>query len=183
MIEEEIWKSISGYEGLYEVSTLGNVRSIDRVVQSRWGDCKIKGRMLKPAITKQGYLLVVLCKDGVMKTFKKSRLIALAFIPNPENKREVNHVNGIKTDDRATQLEWSTPSENIIHARDKLHMGNFFSKGMAPANRILTDAKVVEIRSRFANEKITQVQLGKEYGVTNAAINLIIKRKNFSHVA
>lgn len=183
MIQEEIWKSISGYEGLYEVSTLGNVRSIDRIVQSRWGDCKIKGRILKPGATKQGYLFVVLCKDGIMKTLRKGRLVALAFIPNPENKPEVNHKKGIKSDDRVTELEWSTPSENVIHARDKLHMNNFFSKRNAPANQILTDAKVIEIRSRYKNEKITQVQLGKEYGVTNAAIYLIIKRKNFSHVA
>lgn len=183
MIEEEIWKSISGYEGLYEVSNLGNVRSIDRVVQSRWGDCKIKGRTLKPGITKQGYFIVVLSKSGVMTALRKGRLVALAFIPNPENKPEVNHKKGIKTDDRVSALEWSTSSENIIHARDKLHMNNFFSKRRPPANQILTDAKVIEIRSRYKNEKITQVQLGKEYGVTNAAINLVINRKNFSHVA
>lgn len=181
-MQSEIWKSISGYEGLYEVSNLGNVRSVDRVVQSRWGDCKMKGRILKPGITKQGYFVVVLCKDGVMKTFKKSRLVAIAFIPNPENKREVNHVKGIKTDDRVTELEWSSPSENVIHARDKLHMSNFFSKRNVPSNQILTDAKAAEIRYRFANENITQVQLGKEYGVTNAAISMVIRKKNFAHV-
>lgn len=183
MQKSEIWKSISGYEGLYEVSNLGDVRSLDRIVQSRWGDCKIKGRILKPGTIKQGYLFVVLCKDSVMKSFRVSRLVALAHIPNPENKPEVNHKKGIKKDNRVSELEWSTPSENVIHARDVLGRNNFFRKRSAPANQILTDAKVIEIRSRFANEKITQVQLGKEYGVTNAAIHLIIKRKNFAHVA
>ena len=101
---KEEWKPILGYEGYYEVSNLGRVRSLDRVVHnSRYGDMIIKSRFLKFGYNKKGYLGVHLCKGGTNNTLRVNRLVAMAFLPNPENKREVNHKNGIKDDNRARE--------------------------------------------------------------------------------
>jgi hypothetical protein len=98
----EIWKSIKGYEGLYEVSNLGNV--------------KRKGFELKK-IDRNGYYRVCLQKNKKRNWRSINRLVAEAFIPNPENKPQVNHINAIKTDNRVENLEWTTGIENIRHAR------------------------------------------------------------------
>ena len=103
---KEIWMPIEGFNGLYEVSDLGNIMSF-----------KFKDpALLKLSNKKTGYLYVDLCFFGKCKTFTVHRLVAINFIPNHENKPQVNHINGIKTDNRLCNLEWVTSSENSIHA-------------------------------------------------------------------
>lgn len=99
---EEIWKDIEGYEGKYEISNTGRVKSY----YGPRGDYRIA--YLKPRIGKQGYYFVNLTKNKKIKSKKIHRLIAEAFIPNPFNKAEVNHINGIKTDNNIDNLEWTT---------------------------------------------------------------------------
>lgn len=106
MNQIEIWKPIKDYEGLYEVSDLGRVFGIK------------KNKILKQFLTHRGYLQIQLCKDSRAKLCRPNRLVAQAFIPNPENKPEVNHKNGMKMDNRVANLEWATTSENIQHAYD-----------------------------------------------------------------
>jgi hypothetical protein len=97
----EIWKSVFDYEN-YEVSNFGNFRKGNKIIKG----CK----------DKNGYLISTFRKNGVKKTVKLHRLVLLTFIPNPENKPQVNHINGIKDDNRLENLEWCTNSENQRHA-------------------------------------------------------------------
>ena len=98
----EEWRPIKGFEGLYECSSLGRVKSL------KFG----KERILKPDKIKNGYLRVILCKDEKKKKYTVHRLVANAFIPNPNNLETVNHINEIKTDNRVSNLEWMTHKGN-----------------------------------------------------------------------
>lgn len=113
----ELYRPIKGYEGLYEVSNHGNVRSLSRMTKGRWGSMKTSpGRQLKLNKHQLGYLRVDLSKDGKSKHNLAHRLVAEAFIPNPDNKKAVNHIDGDKENNRVENLEWCTYKENTQHA-------------------------------------------------------------------
>ncbi|MFV0976959.1 NUMOD4 motif-containing HNH endonuclease [Bacillus paranthracis] len=113
----ELWKPVSGYEGIYEVSSLGRVRSLDRIVVDYRGiKKKVRGKILSPGLTNKGYCIVSLNAVDKRHTLTVHRLVANAFIPNLDNKPQVNHINGIKTDNRICNLEWLTNEENMKHA-------------------------------------------------------------------
>lgn len=113
----EEWRPVVGYEGEYEVSNLGSVRSCDRLVNSHGGSVYTKpGQVMKLFLTPKGYLRTQLSSHGTNRNFMVHRLVALSFLPNPDNKPEVNHKNGIKTDNFVDNLEWSTQSEKQKHA-------------------------------------------------------------------
>ncbi len=101
-MESEIWKDIPGYEGLYQVSNMGNVYSV-----------RNKKRLATSQRT--AYSIVCLSKDGKQKCFGVHQLVALAFLPNPKNKPQVNHINCNRHDNRAENLEWVTRDENLAH--------------------------------------------------------------------
>lgn len=109
---EEIWKDIEGYEGYYQISNLGRVKSLSRTTKFGMNYKTSNDIMLSASIGKRGYYVVSLNKDGVSKTFTLHRLIAKAFIPNPENKRFIDHINTIRTDNRIENLRWVTAKEN-----------------------------------------------------------------------
>lgn len=114
---EEVWKDIEGYEGLYQVSNLGRVKSLERIVcQGKQGQRIIPEKIRKSKHTADGYLEMALCKDCKRKFIRTHRLVAFAFCENPQNKTEVNHIDGNKLNNRADNLEWVTSSENQIHA-------------------------------------------------------------------
>ena len=108
-LEGEIWLSIEGYEGLYEVSNMGRVKSL------RDGYGNPREKILKQAKMKNGYLYVQIWKDRKVKNCKVHRLVAIAFIPNPNNYPTVNHNNEIKTDNRVSNLCWMNLSQQQRH--------------------------------------------------------------------
>lgn len=110
---EEIWRNIEGYEGLYQVSNMGRVRSLDRWVDNK-GNSKrlIKGKILK-TVGNNGYQHVLLCKNGKGKWFYVHRLVAMAFLPNPDNLPEINHISEDKTNNFYGNLEWCDRKYNV----------------------------------------------------------------------
>jgi NUMOD4 motif/HNH endonuclease len=105
----EVFVDIQGYEGYYQVSNYGNVKSLDRVIKEKTGKTQtLKGRILKLRINPGGYYHVGLGKNGTRATFAIHQLVAQAFIPNPNKKRTVNHINGNKLNNSVSNLEWST---------------------------------------------------------------------------
>lgn len=111
----EIWKPVPDYEGHYEVSTMGRVRSVDKVVKHPRNpnmELPKKGRILKYELDKYGYPVVTLCKESKTRTFKIHRLVAFAFIPNPDNLPQIDHINNKKYDNRPENLRWCTTKQN-----------------------------------------------------------------------
>lgn len=103
-MEEEIWKPVIGYEGLYEVSNYGNVRGLYR---------RRYKQLLSPAKNNKGYRYVCLSKDGMSKCVKVYRIVAMAFIPNPYNLPEIDHIDGSRDNDAVWNLRWCTHAENV----------------------------------------------------------------------
>lgn len=123
---EEIWRDVIEFEGYYQVSNLGNVRSLDRIIID--GRLK-KGKEIKQSFDQKGYKIVGLSKFPIRKNLKVHRLVCLSFLENPMNKPEVNHINGIKHDNFVENLEWCTRKENVIHSWASGFCGKTFCIG------------------------------------------------------
>ena len=162
----EIWETIPNFDG-YEVSNLGRVRSFK---QSR------KGHVLKPRPFFKGndYLGVSLCLNGKVEVRLVHRLVAEAFIPNPLNKPMVNHINGIKTDNRVENLEWVTVSENHCHA---YAIGLRNARGENNGQSKLTNEQVRYIREN--SKHLTQVQLAVMFNVGATTIHNVQTGKSY----
>jgi len=141
---EEIWKDIPWYDWKYQVSNLSRFKSIWRHVftwKNKSQRVFRKGMILKTVVKKCWYSAISFKKDWIQRQYRVHRLIAEAFIPNPENKPQVNHINGIKTDNRVENLEWCTQNENMRHAYDtwleiaKRGKDNIYSKVVLQYNK------------------------------------------------
>lgn len=121
MTHEE-WRDIPGYEGLYQASNLGRIRSLDREIVDRFGTArKIRGRVMRQEMGTAGYLIIRLTKDGKRKHVLVHRLIAMAFLPDDDWSLQVDHINGIRHDNRVNNLRFATPQENTDN---KMRLGN-----------------------------------------------------------
>lgn len=174
-MENEKWKEVKGYEDIYEVSSLGRVRRV----------CKTKYRYISLCEDGRGYLLFNLCKNKTKKATRVHRLVAETFIANPFFYPQVNHKNGIKTDNRVDNLEWVTPEQNCKHARENgLQKTNGFKRQPGEANGFskLKDEQVIEIRRKYTEEKLTYKQIALEYGIHYSTVGYIIQRKRWAHI-
>lgn len=116
-MEGEIWKDIQGYDGYYQVSNLGRVKSLSRLIWNGFSNHLTKDKIRKPVVSKDGYTYVkILFKKKSMK-FRVHRLVALHFIDNPNNKLEVNHIDSIRLNNNVKNLEWVSKSENQCHSK------------------------------------------------------------------
>jgi len=120
---EEIWKDIEGYEDLYQVSSLGRIKSLERFIELKNGSVReVQEKIMYCGISNSGYYCTWLVKDKKKKGVFVHVLVAKAFIPNPENKREVDHLNFDKLDNKIENLCWATPKENTKRAFDELKL-------------------------------------------------------------
>lgn len=116
----EIWKDIVGYEGFYQVSNLGNVRSLDRISPNSYGmPRKIKGHPMKLHLNTYGYYDIGLSKGVKHGIYKVHRLVAQAFIPNPNNLPQVNHKDENKMNNTVENLEWCTNRYNVVYSQER----------------------------------------------------------------
>jgi len=176
---KEEWRDIQGFEGSYQVSNLGRVRSFDRVIMNNIGVHRIyKSRIMKYFLDKDGYENLTLNKLGKQYKRKVHRLVAAAFIDNPENKESVNHKDLNKKNNRLENLEWVTKSENMIHAAKN----NKNCRGEGIAQSKLSEEDVLIIRELYLSKQMNQKELSEKYKVTQSSISCIVLRKTWSHI-
>lgn len=163
----EWWVQLEGYGNLYQISSLGRVRRID------------SGKILKNLLNPNGYLHVVLSCYGITKTVDVHRLVAETFILNIDSKREVNHIDGIKTHNDVDNLEWVHSWENTRHKTNVLKKN---IKGETNVNAKLNNSKVKRIKMLLKSGKYTQREIARMFGVHFATISLIKLNKLWVHV-
>ena len=194
MNQNEIWKQIKGYEGLYEVSNFGRVKSLDRYVNRFTKNRErriihIKEKILKQHTNTAGYYTVVLTKESISKWVRVHRLIADAFIPNPHNLSEVDHINTDKKDNRIENLRWCTHKENMNNPITRVFVYDVTQSELAKEKRFNTHIihktttapqKVFQytLEGVFMKEYRSVVSASNSVGVTSSAIRLVLDKEN-----
>ena len=168
----EIWKEIKDTNGRYFISNKGRVKSLARK----------KEKILKERISPDGYVWYNLFINGKGKTMRANRLVALAFIKNPENKNTVNHIDGNKKNNNVTNLEWATRSEQMEHAY-KLGLKQPV-QGDLQGSSVLTEKEVKEIRKIYKahDKKYGMIPLAKKYNVSTSTIDKCVHYRSYKNV-
>ena len=186
MEQIEVWKQVIGYEGQYEVSNMGRLRYVPKTVMvfrkdtSRSHAVSIKGKTSNGAANSKGYVYVKLQRDRKRQSVKMHRLVALHFIPNPNNLPQVNHIDGDKKNNKAVNLEWCNNSHNIKHAYSS---GLMNRKGERQNTCKIKESDVLEIREFYSkNPKSFLRVYAEKLNITITTVSNIIKRNIWKHI-
>lgn len=158
------WKPVDGYNGRYDVSSLGQVRATS-------------GKMLKLWINDQGYTLVRLSRPR--RVFRVHRLVAGAFIPNPNSLPVVNHLDCNRSNNHVENLEWCTQWHNLKHSDDLGRMQRDYWKGKRSPNAAITDDQANLIRSEYEKGGVSWARLGDKFGISKRSVGRIIMGETY----
>lgn len=184
----EVWKDIKDYEGIYQVSNFGNVKSLDREVAPNnrvpyWR----KGKIFKQSKSNLGYMTVGFTVNNIKVNKYVHRLVAETFITNWCNHPQVNHVDCDKTNNRMYNLEWCTNSQNQIHATknglNKLHLHRVAYSEEKNGRSLLTKEQVSEIKQKYIPYKYSAKKLSKEYNVSESCITHILNNTSWKEIS
>lgn len=176
----EQWKKLEEF-GNYQVSNFGRVKSNDFILKTPTGQSWVrKGKILKPYKSKKGYLLCDLRIGGKRKIIPVHRMVALAFIPNIQNKPQINHKDGNKENNNVDNLEWCTNSENQLHAfKNGLQKGNF-----SHHNSKLTLEQVLYIKNNcvVGSKKNGMQTMAKKFNISTSSVKQIMLGKSYRYI-
>lgn len=166
-VENEIWKAVPGYEGWYDVSNFGRIRSYHNYGNGR----RREPRMIRATKDCFGYLQITLCLQAIHEQKKVHQVVASAFLPKGGVGMQIDHVNGVKTDNRADNLEWVTPKENTLRS---------VALGLKPSgerhwNHKLTEQDVSDMRELYSTGKCSHRKLGEMFGVSHNTVGRIVR--------
>lgn len=180
--ENEEWKEIPGFEGYYEASSYGRIKSLDREILQRNGKTKrLKGKVLSTPLGSDGrYYVIVLYCGGKKYMRNVHRFIALTFVSNPDNLKEVNHLDGNGLNNHIDNLEWVSPKGNMAHAIEHGLLNPAFGENSGKSK--LTEEDVIEIRNLYYFKNFTSIDLEKKFQVDRSAIHSIIKGEHWKHI-
>ena len=172
---KEVWKDIVGFEGLYQVSDMGKVKSLGRMCKNRFGYRYKPERIMSQSLL-GGYSAVGLYKNGKQTSLLVHRLVAISFIPNPENKKEVNHIDLCKTNPACNNLEWCTKQENMNHAKNN---GAIKRGEDAPRVSITNSDAINIIKLLMTNAPLA---ISRKTGISKSIIAEIYHKRNWKHL-
>lgn len=175
-LEGEVWRDVLGYEGYYQVSNLGRVKGIDRFIESvRYNNKFIEGNLLKSFLNRSGYLYCFLSRCNKVKSILTHRLVAICFLENTDNKKEVNHKDLNKINNNVTNLEWCTASENQFHA---IKNGAVIRKKSYNHNNSKFTKKDIE-DIRLLEKHLNYTEISKIFNVHKSTISRVFLPKQY----